>query len=428
MSWPDSHFIRIYIDPSIPKDIQIKAAYVFDGIFKQLGYKTQYMDNSTEAQLFYLLNPAIDLDIQILKCNPEQWGHPPKKSWDLASSQSQKDLVRDLFCFISDEFQAIEEQNKSSEYLDKHGRINAIDLDPEIPQKSLQRFIEQYCSFIAPNEPVSNSILLSFDIDNLWVGWKGLIYRKMKGARFLSIQSLKNEQQIFIQSVEKIIDLLDQYGFKAVFFLKSLVEKPHQYDARDYLTMNQTQSLIDKIKYHEGIECGYHSSYKASQDIDLFQRELHRLETILDQKIRIHRAHYLRFSHLATHDILLKNGITFDSSIGWSAKVGSKSGLLTNYPLFHYKTNQVSSLQEIPLTFMDAQVCTRSDQNIDQIYKMMEQQLQDLRTWGHLISWDFHHLIYDTLLNPKNAPVFEQALKLLKQYSIQTVHSHEIHS
>lgn len=428
----NTSLVYIYVDPQIPKDIQNKAQYVLDVFLRQYGYELSFLNEvnpSKNILLSYTLNAGLSTAAKSeIQCFPEDWSKDAEFIWRDSRNEDVRDQLRMLFSFFSDELyyslESLQSKNSPSLFIDKHGRLNIVEEQKKRPSDFLQAFEKKHFSLLS-SKHVPPSILLTFDIDNLLVSWKGIAYRMLKGAKIRSISSYKKQKKVFIESTHKIIDQLETHNFKAVFFLKSLVGVPHQFDAKDYLFDKQTQVLLDRIIQHPLIECGYHSSYNASINPAIFGEELEQLENRLGKKIHVHRSHYLRYSYNSTFQALQKHAISVDSSIAWADVPVSRTGLFTDYPMFDLKEDNLFHIREVPLTFMDSQLCTGTSHSIVQIKEILEHQILRLRNRGRLISWDFHHLVYDQLLNPKNEVIFEHALKLIQKYSIQTIHSHE---
>lgn len=435
----------VLVDSAIPDSIFTKVRYCLDVLFSDyvaIQLHTKQQQDITDYQLIYLKEAPEHMGASsvYIPFILSDWEKSAADFWDVSLAFDRHDLLRQIFAILSDEvtWELYESTNHTAsnyedlpDYVDQHGRFNPTKKElktyPEVLIESFYKQFEGKQLLTRTAYKNQSGVVLSFDIDNLFVGWKGLAYRIFKGSPFFPISKLSEEREVFARSVHKIIDRLEQYQLKAIFYLKAPINT-HRFDAKDYInsTSLAVETLLTRIKEHPLIEVGFHSSYLAADNSDLFVKELNRLEGWLDKPIFAHRSHYLRFQLPTFYESVKGTSIQFDSSIAWSETPNSRVGIKRVYPLFHFKDEAVSSIKEIPLSFMDSQMCTSTKCTIEEIKDKLEQQISDMRTNGCCISWDFHHLVFDELLNPKNAPVFEYALKLISQNSIQTFHSHEL--
>jgi len=442
---PNKKPFLVLLDSGITESMLKKASYCFEALladYVSLEIHTQQSLQLEEYQLIYTKEAPENLGVSTvyLPFIVADWEKAAVTFWENNEVGKPKDLIRQIFAFISDEaswdFQSqsfISEftDDFTGNFIDAHARFSPkTEAQKKLPEKVVAKFYENFEQLGIINRQkvaVKSGVVLSFDIDNLLVGWKGLAYRFGKGAKPFHISNWEAEKGVFVKSVHKIIDQLEVHQHKAIFFLKAPIIS-HKFDAKDYLSSSSAvvKELLERIKSHPLIEVGFHSSYQAATDPKLFKQELARLERWINKPIIAHRSHYLRFQLPTVYEAFGGTAIRFDSSIAWSDAPFSKVGLKKIYPLFDFPKEQKTAFKEIPLSFMDSQLCTSVHWSIKEIQNSLEQQITDLRTHGHVISWDFHHLIYDKLLNPKNAPVFEHALTLLSQNSIQTFHTYEL--
>lgn len=436
----------VSIDSTIPESILAKVTYCLEALLAEyvsLQIHTQRAASNTATyQLIYASDMPDELGNSsvYIPFKAEDWEKKAIQFWSSDVDFQKVDLIRQVFAFITDEASWDYHSAKSGvaepvkfgfDHIDSHNRFYPkADALKKLPETVINYFYQTLTDkgiLDRSKYGTKKGILLSFDIDNLLVGWKGLAYRFWKGAKVIPFSNWKSEKAIFVQSVNKIIDQLEAHNHKAIFYLKAPLYS-HKFDAKDYLSVNSSdvQKLLSRIKNHVLIEVGYHSSYKAANNVTVFTAELKRLEKWLERQIITHRSHYLKLEFPTFYEALKKTSIKFDSSVAWSDMQTSKSGMSVTYPLYDFIGNKKSIVTEIPLTFMDSQLWTLRNTPIEEIQNTLEHQIIELRTHTLLLSWDFHHHIYDSLLNPINAAVFEHALEALSKNSIQTFHSYEL--
>ncbi len=198
---------------------------------------------------------------------------------------------------------------------------------------------------------------LSHDID--YLSRKQGLQNKIKQFLFFvkygsSIKSaykhaFTKEHQVY--SDFSFLDSSDQAISKIIYFH---VGGDHIFDpGRTEDRQAQIQKLATEA-LDKGYEIGIHPSYLAAKNDELFQEEKTLLETIIGQKIELSRQHYLHFDFENTLDILEKNNIREDSSLGFNEHVGFRCGTGFNFYLFNWKLKAKSSVIEQPLVWMDS--------------------------------------------------------------------------
>lgn len=439
----------VLIDSDIPDSIRKRVYYCFDVLLSDYVSLTIHSTPQQQISHYHIMYTAevpdsLDASAVHIPFILSDWQKSASLLWEAGFSFDQEvDLIRLIFSFISHEIsweihqnllqdQEIPTKAKRHTLVDTHNRFKPIKEDlKKWPEQVIEKFYEllmQKALLERSSANQKSGLLLSFDIDNLLVGWKGLGYRFIKGANVSNPVTWVKEKEVFINSVHKIINALEAQQLKAVFFMKAPLST-HKFDAKDYLASASKglQQLLGRIKNHPLLEIGFHSSYPAATQPALFKAELTRLQNWASRSIQAHRSHYLRFQLPTVYQSFSDTTLVSDSSIAWSNVPYSHIGLKKAYPLYDFNREQPSSIVEIPLTFMDSQLCTTAQYTVKEIKSKLEQQISDYRTQKVVISWDFHHHVYDSLLNPKSAAVFEHALALIAQNQIQTFHTHEIH-
>lgn len=423
--------IRLAVDSSTAK----KAAWVLEQILKPYAVDLAFVDKDHTGKGYDLLYTADATEIgkktkAILPSDPETWALAPADIWldtDLIekpelSALFRRDPIRVLFAFMADE---ISWQPETAPTLDQHGRFlpgsDQLAILPARCVVALQRKLAQILS-LSPQYGRVPKLMLSMDLDNLLVGWKGLAYRFWKNLPSLNF-SIKEHREVYRASVHRMLDQFEDHQLKVVIFLKAPVEPTrHPLDARDYLDAPQAVDVLGRLKNHPLVEVGLHSTYEASHQPKTLTAEKERLETWLGRPIHIHRSHYLRYRYPQSFEALYEMGFKVDSSIAWPYSPVSRSGLRHAYPLFNPHTQQAMALKEVPMTFMDLVSAREPEES----FRKLEQQSRRLRSEGGCVSWDFHHTSYDSLLFPNNAAVFEHALHLIANYEITCIHSDEL--
>lgn len=423
---PNSHPISIELKTLPDAPYREAALWLVEQILAQAIFPTK----KTLTLQYLPIDSALNQGMVHIPCNPELWLKPASALWKklleadnpLQTEWYLSDPLRFAFMVGSDELST---QSSPHSFLDTHRRTWIGENATKIAELVISDFRKRLLELLQLQQTQTKpSLLLSFDIDNLLVGWKGMLYRwwkKPANSRF----NWRKEAETYQYSVSKILNKLEAYDLKAVFFLKAPIQK-HKMDARDYLADISCQNLLNRIKNHPLIEVGLHSSYQALHTEGLLEQEHHRLCEFLEREPTIHRSHYLRYRNPESFEKLQQLGYMFDSSVAYSHISGSKSGFIHPYKLFNSHAHAGMNIQQIPLLFMDIGSQAIPNHEISYGVKTMEHQLDQIRKDGGVISWDFHHTTYDSLLHPLNASLFETALELISQNDIQTIHSYDL--
>lgn len=118
-------------------------------------------------------------------------------------------------------------------------------------------------------------------------------------------------------------------------------------------------SHYSSIIAKRGHKIGYHPSYVSFDKNESWNAELTFLRTIIRSPISGGRQHYLRFEVPKTWQIWSKNGLGYDSSLGYAEIPGFRCGTCYEYPVFDFLTKQRLDLLEYPLIVMDSSIFKR---------------------------------------------------------------------
>jgi hypothetical protein len=106
----------------------------------------------------------------------------------------------------------------------------------------------------------------------------------------------------------------------------------------------------------EGQAIGFHPSSDTKSDEAAWTREKENLEAALGGKVSEGRQHFLKFDAPETFRIWEKQGMEYDSSMGFSRGVGFRCGTGSEFPLYDFKAGRKMALRERPLLVMDAAI------------------------------------------------------------------------
>jgi len=167
-----------------------------------------------------------------------------------------------------------------------------------------------------------------------------------EAAGFLAVK-LKIKKDPY-DRFEELMSISESYGVKSIFYF--LVGQNHELDA-DF-EIEKLKPIIQKIK-KSGHTVALHPSFLSYRDERLIKDETSKLSYLSGMKIVSSRQHYLRFESPTTWQLLSNAGISVDSSLGYSDRVGFRCGCCYPYFVFDFINRQKLPIKESPLLVMD---------------------------------------------------------------------------
>ncbi len=192
---------------------------------------------------------------------------------------------------------------------------------------------------------------------------------------------------------------------KIIFFVAGGKTRFDQWNKNYYKWL---PAVIDKAIRNE-YHVGFHPSYRAYNDHEMFQKELELLRESDRQTIDYVRTHFLRMDFNSTFNISVENNISVDSSLGFPDDIGFRCGTGFSYFLYDFVYEKQSAIKELPLIIMDSALlyiyCKNStDCFRDKLYDFIEK-----NRFNTHITFNFHNSTFDRSLMSRSG--------LLKIYS-----------
>lgn len=166
-------------------------------------------------------------------------------------------------------------------------------------------------------------------------------YRKVKSRQ------MKDPYDTF----DWLMDLSDKNMLTSRFYF--MAGGTSKYDNHYKINADEEMDIIRKIK-SRGHVIGFHPSYNAYCDGNLFKAEKEILEKVLGQEVKEGRQHYLRFEVPDTWQLWEDNGLDADYTLSYAAKEGFRCGTCYEYPVFNVVTRKKLRLMEYPLIVMES--------------------------------------------------------------------------
>lgn len=146
------------------------------------------------------------------------------------------------------------------------------------------------------------------------------------------------------------LDLFEKNGLTGYF--NFLGKRPPSSDCWYPLEHPFVVNLIRKLAAR-GHTTGFHPSYEAFGNAELFRQELESLRAVSHAPVTSGRQHYLRFAAPHTWQIWEDARMDWDSTAGYPEAEGFRCGICQDFPVFNFLTRQTLRLREKPLLAMD---------------------------------------------------------------------------
>ena len=295
----------------------------------------------------------------------------------------------------------------------------------EIRQKVVN-FLKSYdLDFSEDFYPKKHTVCLTHDVDSL----KGKSFLRYLAWLLTSVFNgnfLINLKKIFQfinlkydphDSIDYLINLEKKYGFKSTFFFLSLPFFISHEGRRYRLKKNKIKKLLKTI-INKDMEIGLHTSRKGFRKSNYLKKEMERIVSVIGSN-NLHgvRNHYLSGSFPNVWQTYENTGLKYDSSLGWSDKMGYRAE--TSNPFFpiDLNTKKLFSIVEVPLIVMD---CAIEEKNKNEILSDLIPFFDIARRQNSLITILWHT---DRINNPEYAShskAYKLILDQLKNFGFQS--------
>lgn len=238
-------------------------------------------------------------------------------------------------------------------------------------------------------------LCLSHDVDRTAKQWYHYCYYGLKHP-VVQIKSLvhKLTGKEPYWNFEEIMELEKSHGVRSTFFFlnESRWGMSADFMGRYKITAGRIVEMIQSLD-KEDFEIGLHGSFDSYNNLDLFQKEKAVLEQIVGHQVVSARQHHLNFDAEKTWEYHKRTGIRFDSTVGYSDKIGTDPYRRT-----------AEGIIEIPITLMDTVTLTES----------IFDECCNIAKDGGIIMLNFHQCHFNKLEYPRNVEVYTRLIKKAK--------------
>jgi peptidoglycan/xylan/chitin deacetylase (PgdA/CDA1 family) len=258
--------------------------------------------------------------------------------------------------FLWDLYTLKEEYTPSQ--LDQHDRyICSSRNDQDVIEPSVSKFMIQQGFDVEYPENKQFAVCLTHDVDEIYPPYGHILYSSLTSLKKRDFEKIR--EQVFwklhgkdkspYRNFKKIMDLEEKYGARSSFYFLAT-----NADIRRFrYPIEDLKNDLEQINERKGWEVGLHGGYYAYNDYEKIMREKQRLEQVLGRKVTGYRNHYLRFQVPGSWEKLEKAGFKYDTTLGYSERVGFRNGICYPFRPFNLNNDRELSILEIPLALMD---------------------------------------------------------------------------
>ena len=219
--------------------------------------------------------------------------------------------------------------------------------------------------------------------------------------KILSHLKLKKDP---FDTYDYLMNISEEVGTKSYFFLHS------SNSAKQDVNNDKFLKKVAKKILNRGHYLGYHPSYNAYNDLELFLKDKEKIENIIEYELTFGREHYLRFEIPITWQIWEKAGMEWDSTLSYSDKEGFRCGVCYYYSVFNIISRKKLNLKEKPLIVMEGSFTTyQSDITPEQMEQTIKNLIEKVKKYnGEFVflwhnssfggSWKKFSYIYEKVL------------------------------
>jgi hypothetical protein len=201
-----------------------------------------------------------------------------------------------------------------------------------------------------------------------------------------------------------LMDISEKAGVKSYFFLHSSNSAKQDVD-NDKFLKQVSQKILKRGHY-----LGYHPSYNAYNDFELFIKDKEKIENIIEQKLTFGRAHFLRFEIPTTWQIWEDANMEWDSSLGYADKEGFRCGVCYPYSVFNILSRKKLNLKERPLIVMEGSFTTYQDIIPQEMEEKIKFLINKVKKYNGEFIFLWHNSSFNTNFWKKYEYVYEKVL------------------
>lgn len=254
----------------------------------------------------------------------------------------------------------------------------------------------------------------TIDVDNVFAYKAKPLYRqiggmlkdlKHAGTRLSTILSGKKDP---FDEYELQAELSKKYNIPLIYFF--LYRNNTKYDRTIDPNHPEFKQLLRSIR-QKNITIGLHPSYESSVNPEILKAEQQLISKNSETNVTASRQHFLRFNIKTTPKDLLKAGIKYDFTMGWSEQIGFRA--CTTLPFFYYdfETESELPLLAVPFAAMDGAFYLHDGKNAGVAFS----ELMDIAKIVKSVNGLFITVIHDRSFSETIAPGWKELYQKLHE-------------
>jgi hypothetical protein len=236
------------------------------------------------------------------------------------------------------------------------------------------------------------------------------IFRKNFKAVLKRINVLMRREEDPWFCFDKINNLHNKYSVQPYYFF--LVAKYGHLDKNVSPRRKSVKKLIYNL-YNSGYSIGLHTSYNGNKQFVLWEKELKRMQKIVNSEIFSSRQHYIFVEFPKTYQNIVKLGMKRDYSMVYSDKPGFRLGTTVPVPFFDLETNTRTELWLYPTMIMDVSLARYQKLTPEEALVQCEKIINYTKEFGGTLITLWHN---ESLSGYDNwaewEPIYEKILKM----------------
>ncbi len=210
------------------------------------------------------------------------------------------------------------------------------------------------------------------------------------------------------RAMNRMRDIVVGRGGTSTFFFKTAARAPH--DVGYSTQSSRIQQFFSQLR-SSGCEIGLHPSYFAFEHPGYLQAERRRLTVNSGVRAASVRMHYLRYSGSTTARVISTEGFTLDSTVGFSDRIGFRSGTCFPYQLYDLIHDESLSTWEMPLMVMESALFNRMELSLEDAVAATSRLMKTCQEFGGLFIALWHNTLWDEVDCPGWGEHFERTVE-----------------
>jgi hypothetical protein len=337
------------------------------------------------------------------------------------------DIFSAVFYFISryEEYQSYDKE--------MHGRFEAkqsvlfknnFHLRPVVDHWIIQ--LEEALCKVYPDLkfPARNfRIVSTLDVDNLFAyrhkGFfrtLGASVKDLLRADFTNLKLrfsvLSGRSQDPFDVYEEVSDFCRSENIPLAWFF--LFKSSTKYDRTVSPSSNAFNKVFEVIKKNNS-QIGLHPSYNSAFSPGMLAQELHDFKMKSKSEVLFSRQHYLRFDIRTTPQLLLKNGIRADFTMGFASSPGFRAGTSHPFPFYDFEKEQSTELIFFPFCAMDGAYFVYGKITPEEALKSLMELAAEVQKVKGIFTSVFHERTFSNHLYPGFVTLYKKLHLKLKE-------------